>query len=92
MIVEGAGLIRPLVFGTRVLFMTGSWEQDKTFKVYDFSRWGCRALVRVEDGGVEKRVMPSTENIWSPKPPTNRLDDIQALGDSVVMFKVGEIA
>lgn len=81
---------RTFIFGTRVLLTTYDWRGGYRIQVYDFSRWGCRALVRVGDGERERLVMPSPK-IWHLKEPNDGLEIMQALGDSLVMCTVGNI-
>lgn len=80
--------IRISVHGTRVLFVTHDWRGGYRFQAYDFSRWGCRALVRVGDGEMERMVMPNPEKVWFPTMPNNRLENMRTLGNSLVVCTV----
>jgi len=77
------------VHGTRVLLITYEWQSGYRFRAYDFSRWGCKALVRVGDGEKERMVMPNPGKVWSPKTPDTEPEDMRTLGDSLVMCTVG---
>jgi len=87
---NGTSYVRTFVFGTRVLLMTCDLWRGYDFQVYDFSRSGCRALIRVGDGEKERRVMPNLEKAWSPIGPNIGLEKMRTLGDSLVMCTVGD--
>ena len=86
---DGTAYARTFVLGTRVLLMTCDRRGYYHVHVYDFSRWGCRALVRVGDGEKERRVMPDLEKVWSQWDPNIGLEKTRALGDSLVTCTVG---
>ena len=81
--------VRTFVHGTRVLLMTYSSMERYCVRAYDFSRWGCRALVRVGSGEKERMVMPNPEKVWFLSELGNGLQDMRALGDSLVISSVG---
>jgi len=85
----GVSYIRTFVHGTRVLLITHDWRGGCRFQAYDFSRWGCKALVSVGDGERERMVMPNPEKVWFPRIPNHELENLRALGDSLVMCTVG---
>ena len=85
--------VRTFVLGSRVLLMTDD-RRDNTgsylIRVYDFSRWGCRALVRTGDGEYERRVMPDPKKMLFPRRHSNRVKNLRSLGDSLVGFAVSD--
>ena len=82
---------RTFVHGTRVLLVTHHWQEGYRFHAYDFSRRGCRTLVRVGDGEMERMVIPNPEKVWLPITPDIGLGpgNMWALGDSLVTCTVG---
>ena len=82
--------VRTFVHGTRVLLMTYSPMERYCVRAYDFSRWGCRGLVRVGNGEKEKMVMPRPEKVWFLSELGNGLQNMRALGDSIVTCAVGD--
>lgn len=80
--------VQTFVLGTRVLLMSCDQRGGDHVKAYDFSRWGCRALVRVGEGEKERMVLPNPKKTWSPKEPSSGLEKMQTLGDSLVMCRV----
>ena len=86
---DGTSYVRTFVLGTRVLLVTYDRRGNYLVHGYDFSRWGCKTLVRVGNGGKERRVMPNLEQVWSPREPNVELETIRTLGDSLVMCTVG---
>jgi len=93
----GASHIRASVIGTRVLLITRNWEdnggssrvQAYRIQAYDFSRWGCRALVRVIGHG-ERVLMPTPKKIWFPREHTDGVRNMRVLGDSIVSCGVSD--
>lgn len=81
--------VRTFVHGTRVLLMTYSGTERYSVQAYDFSRWGCRALVRVGYGEMERMVMPNPEKVLFPRVLSHGGDNIRALGDGLVICAVG---
>ena len=86
---RGISYIRTFVHGTRVLLITYGWQERYRFQAYDFSRWGCKALVRVGDMERERMVMPNPGKVWLPRTPNNWLEDMRTLGNSLVVCTVG---
>jgi hypothetical protein len=90
---RGLFYVQPLVLGSRVLFTLynledstgGSWAH-----VYDFSRWGCRALVRAGDGEDESRVVPNPKAILFPREHDFGRVTLRALGNSLVSCAVSD--
>jgi len=56
----------------------------------DFSRWGCRALVRVGVEGEEKMIMPNPEKVWPQGISNHERQNMRTLGDSFVTCTVGD--
>ena len=82
------------VLGSRVLLMThprriNSHEEDIPVLVYDFSRWGCRALVG--DGKLERMQMPNPEEPWTPQGYNGQTVTARAVGDSIVSCGVSDL-
>jgi len=84
----GASYVQTFVLGTHVLLITCR-RGNYIVRGYDFSWWGCKALVRVGDGRKERRVMPNLEKVWSRREPNVGLETMLTLGDSLVMCMVG---
>jgi len=80
--------VRTFICGTRVLFAlrTHRGQGNYCVQAYDFSRWGCRALVRVgnEEEGM---IMPNPKKVWFPRAPDEELWSMKSLGDSLVVIK-----
>ena len=92
MVVEiprGISYFQTFVHGTRVLLITHDWPGGYRFQAYDFSRRGCKALVRVGDGEREMMVMPNPEKAWFPRMPNDGIESMRALGNSLVTLTVG---
>ena len=84
---------RIFIIGSRVLLMTRNWQDNrKRYRVqaYDFSRWGCRALVRVGSGEKERMVMPNPKKTWFPQEYSDGAKNMRALGDSIVSCVVSD--
>ena len=82
---------RTFVLGSRVLLATRDWQDRDGVPVqaYDFSRWGCRALVRLGEGEKERTVMPNPEKFWLQRQYWGEMDML-ALGDSLVDCTVSD--
>jgi hypothetical protein len=66
MVVEihgGISYMQTFVLGFRVLLMTHHWRAGYRVQAYNFSRRGCRAMVRVGDGEKERVVMPNPDRL-----------------------------
>jgi len=83
--------VQTFVCGTRVLlmFIPDHGRGDCRIQAYDFSLWGCRALVRVGNGKEERRVMPNPEKVWCPSATDAELKRMKNLGDSLVVTVSG---
>ena len=89
----GISYVRTFVLGSHVLLVTYNWRDNGgryRVQAYDFSRWGCRTLVRVGDGEKERMVMPNPEKIWFPRENSNGLENMRALGDCLVSCAVSD--
>ena len=86
---------RVLVFGSRVLLVTRKWnDEDReghSVQVYNFSLWGCRALVRVGSGEKEKMFVLMPEKIWLTDEYRSGVGNMRALGDSIVGCRVSDL-
>lgn len=74
------------VLGPHVLFMIHDWrddaEEDYRVLAYDFSRWGCRALV--EERKRRRILMPNPGETWSLRKYRDTIESVRALGDGLV--------
>jgi hypothetical protein len=85
--------IRTFVLGSRVLLVTDDWRENPggySIRAYDFSRWGCRALVRAGNGEDERRVMPDPKEMPFPREHSNGIKNLRSLGDSLVSCVVSD--
>lgn len=85
--------VRAFVIGSHVLLMTRGWRNSRDryhVHAYDFSRWGCRALVRVGSGEKERRLMPNPEESMFPQEYSNTVKNIRVLGDRIVSCGVSD--
>lgn len=86
----GISYSRIFVVGSHVMLMTRNWQnntegEDYRIQVYDFSRWGCMALVRVGDGEKGRMLMPDPEEIWHLRDYSGGgTENLRALGGSLV--------
>jgi hypothetical protein len=87
--------VHTFVLGSRVLLMLKSNDLrghtgGYSIWAYDFSRWGCRALVRAGKGENERKVMPAPKKFWSPREHDYVIATMRALGDSLVGCNVSD--
>jgi len=83
--------IRTFIVGSRVLLMARSLRDHRAHSrihAYDFSRWGCRALVRVGSGKNERRLMPTPKKILFPQESNDKVSNMRSSGDSIVSCEV----
>jgi hypothetical protein len=90
---RGFSYVQPLVLGSRVLFTIYNWGDGRGGSwalVHDFSRWGCRALVRAGDGENESRFVPNPKTIQFPREHVLGRVTLRALGNSLVSCAVSD--
>ena len=90
---RGVSYIWNFIIGSRVLLMTRIRRNSREgyrFQVYDFSRWGCRALVRVGRGEKEITLMPNPKKVWFPREYLDGVRSMRVLGDSIVSCGVSD--
>ena len=86
---------RIFVFGPRVLLATRKWNdvhrEGHSVQVYNFSRWGCRALVQAGSGEKGEILMLNPEKTWFTDEYRDRIGYARALGDSIVSCGVSDL-
>jgi hypothetical protein len=85
--------VQTFVLGSRVLLMTDNWQdhiEGYSIRAYDFSLRGCRALVRVGDGENKRMIMPDPKKTWFPPGRDIEIENMRALGDSLVSCRVSD--
>jgi hypothetical protein len=85
--------LRAFVLGSRVLLLTDDWRDHMggySIRAYDFSLRGCRALVQAGNGENKRMVMPNPKKIWFPPGRDVGIENMRALGDSLVSCRVSD--
>ena len=86
---RGESYAQTFVIGSRVLLIA---QGSVCYRVhaYDFSRWGCRALIRAGNGEEERTLMLNPKKTWFPRRSSDGALNMRGLGDSVVSCVVSD--